>query len=1852
VTYADFAAWHRGWMTGPELERQLAFWKQRLAGAPESLDLPTDFPRPPTMSGAGATEWLRLPPAVTAALRAAGLRESATLFMTLLGAWATLLHQQTRAPELVIGTPVRGRNSADLETVAGFFVNALPLRIAVDPGRSFLELVRAIRADTIAAFGAQDVPFEHLVRVLDVRRDESRFPIYQAFFSYQDARQRPPRWGNLDHKNLPVFQPAAAQDVALWFLDGVDGVVGGLNYNTDILAEDTARRLAQRFLALVAAIAAHPERPLRELLALAPDERAQLDQWNATAQPLPAAADLASYVAPGLARDPAKVAIHHAGTTTTYAALTARRDQIAAALTGRGVGVGDVVAIHLERGPDMIAALLAVAATGATYLPLDPAFPPERLAFMLADSGAKAILADGDLAALGGDSARVLRLDHGDLPAGPAPTARAAAEDAAYLIYTSGSTGTPKGVAVPHRAVTNFLASMTARPGLTAADRLCAVTTLSFDIAVLELWLPLAVGAEVVLATRDQATDGHALKALLEDSRATIMQATPATWRMLIEAGWRGGPGVTALCGGEALPAELAEALLERTGALWNMYGPTETTVWSTCAHIRPGQGDITIGAPIANTTAWILDDAGQPVPIGVPGELCLGGAGVALGYHHRPELTAEKFITAGFLGGARLYRTGDLARWRPDGTLQHLGRTDFQVKVRGYRIELGEIEVALARHPALAQAAVVAGPGPGGEPRLIAYLVTHAGAAAPTSPALREHLRATLPDYMIPAVFVTLPALPLTPNGKVDRRALPAPADATAPAPTSYAAPRDALEQRIVDTFAEVLETDQVGVDDDFFALGGHSLLVARAALRLSSSLGWDLPIRAAFTHPTAAGLARWIATNRPAHAHRLALPKRTATTPPPLSLAQQRAWYLEQLQAGRPLFNMPAAFRLHGTVDAAALQRAVDLLVERHAALRTSIALHDGVPFQAIAAHIRVPIQFEDLTAATPDLDATSLAERLDAEAARPFDIGAPPLLRAHLWRTAATEHVFLLVVHHAIFDGTSLAIVLEEFGAVYASLVAGEPAYLPAVPATYADFAEWHRAWMTGPELARQLTFWQHQLAGAPEALDLPTDFPRPATMSGAGATAWLAIDAATADGLRRVARQCGATPFMVLAAAWSAFLAQLTRQSEVVLGTPVHGRVHPDLARVVGFFANAIPLRIAIDVTLSFRDLVASVRATTIDAFDAQDVPFEHLVRVVDRTRDPSRSPIYQAFIAYQDRRARAPHWGPVELEPLRVFPPAAMQDLALWLSDTTDGLIGSLNYNTDILAEDTARRLAQRFLALVAAIAAHPERPLRELLALAPDERAQLDQWNATAQPLPAAADLASYVAPGLARDPAKVAIRHAGTTTTYAALTARRDQIAAALTSRGVGVGDVVALHLDRSPAMIAALLGATAIGATYLPLDPGFPRDRLAFMLADSGARAVIADGDVDRARRRPAIVLRLDHGDLPAGPAPSARATADDAAYLIYTSGSTGQPKGVRVPHRAVVNFLAAMAERPGLDADAIGCARSPRCRSTSRCSSCGCRSPSAPRSSSPAATRPPTATPCARCSSSTTSRTCRRRPRPGACWSPAAGAAARASPRCAAARRCRPSSPRRCSSAPARCGTCTARPRPRCGRPARASSPGQGDVSIGTPIAGTPRGSSTTPAAAGADRRARRDRASAASASRSATTSAPRSPPSASCPTRVGSATDALPHRRSRSLARRRHALAPRSHRLPGEDPRLSHRARRDRGRAGAAPGDRPGHGGRRPRPRRRAAPDRLRRRARRRAHRRRAARAPQGRAARLHDPGAVRAAAGAAAHAQRQGRSPRAAGADRRRGRSSPELRRAAQPRRAGGGRGVA
>ncbi|HJV54046.1 MAG TPA: amino acid adenylation domain-containing protein, partial [Noviherbaspirillum sp.] len=679
VSYGDFAAWQREWMQGAELAAQLAHWKKHLAGTLEPLAVPCDAPRPATLSGRGATKWIQLAPELAEAAREVARSADATLFMAMLAVYALSLNKYTGQTEVVVGVPVRGRPVAALENVMGMFVNALPLKITIDPGASFMQLLRDVREQVVDAFKYPDVPFEHLVRELRVPRDRSRSPVYQALFSFQDARGRSRSWGNLDHEMIHVLQPSIAEDLALWLMDRPDGLAGGFSYNTDIISEESAELLRRRYEHLLAAVLARPDLPLHAL-PIPPSEQQQLAAWNATGRAYDRQACIQDLIECQAAAAPGRTAASDAEQSLTYAQLDARANRLAHALRARAIGRGSLVGLCVERGCDMLVAQLAILKSGAAYVPLDPSYPAERLQFM-ADDAALALLVtqSGRAGVVPFPRERTLLLD-GDaalLAAQPATavpddTYGARPEDAAYVIYTSGSTGQPKGVQVPHRAVVNFLSSMRQEPGIGAQDKLVAVTTLSFDIAVLELLLPLTVGAEVVLAGQDEARDPHALAALLTRSRASLMQATPGTWRMLLDAGWQAPPGFKALIGGEALSAELAARLLPAVSELWNMYGPTETTVWSTCWRVTDAQA-IRIGRPIANTSVWVLDEQRRPCPIGTPGEIWIGGDGVTLGYLNRAQLNAERYIDDPFSGtpGARLYRTGDRGRWCADGLLE-----------------------------------------------------------------------------------------------------------------------------------------------------------------------------------------------------------------------------------------------------------------------------------------------------------------------------------------------------------------------------------------------------------------------------------------------------------------------------------------------------------------------------------------------------------------------------------------------------------------------------------------------------------------------------------------------------------------------------------------------------------------------------------------------------------------------------------------------------------------------------------------------------------------------------------------------------------------------------------------------------------------------------------------------------------------------------------------------------------------------------------------------------------------------------------------------------------------------------
>jgi len=866
IQYADYAAWQREWLQGEVLTHQLEYWRSHLAGAPQVLELPTDRPRPSTESHRGAHYSFSIPREVSEGLGALSRHQGTTLYMTLLSGFVVLLSRYSGQQDLLVGTPVANRNRAEIEELIGLFLNTLVLRNDLSGDPTVQELLARVRERCLNAYAHQELPFEMLVEDLRPDRDLSRNPLFQVMLVLQNAPEQPFTLHGLRLTPVEVDRGAALLDLTLWVYETPEGLSGSFEYATDLFDRTTIERMAGHWRALLEAMIADPKRRLSELSLLTEAERHQLVvELNRTGRDYPRQA-LMQELFEGQARQaPEHTALRFGATALSYGELEGRANRIAQALRSRGVGRGQRVGLCVERGAEMLAAVLGILKAGAAYVPLDPAFPQERLRFMAEDAQLALLVSSSALAgSFGLPRERQLLLDADAKSIEAAPDTRlpldaqsARPEDPAYVIYTSGSTGKPKGVVVPHRAVVNFLSSMAREPGLSADDVLVAVTTLSFDIAVLELQLPLTLGATVVIASREQAIDGHALKTLLEQTGATVMQATPVTWRLLLEAGWQGGKGFKALVGGEGLPQDLAESLIASGIELWNMYGPTETTVWSTCARITDTARGITIGKPIANTTVYILDAHNNLCPIGVPGELCIGGEGVTLGYWNRPELTAERFIPDPFSTspGARLYRTGDRARWRNDGTLEHLGRLDFQVKIRGYRIELGEIETAIARHAAIREVVVVAREDIPGDQRLVAYLVAE-NPPADWVDQLRAQLRAALPEYMVPSAFVVLDKLPLTPNAKIDRKALPAP-ERSASDEAAYVAPRTPTEEILAGIWAEVLKLERVGRDDNFFELGGHSLLAMQVAARVRGALGVDLPLRKIFATQTIANLA-----------------------------------------------------------------------------------------------------------------------------------------------------------------------------------------------------------------------------------------------------------------------------------------------------------------------------------------------------------------------------------------------------------------------------------------------------------------------------------------------------------------------------------------------------------------------------------------------------------------------------------------------------------------------------------------------------------------------------------------------------------------------------------------------------------------------------------------------------------------------------------------------------------------------------------------------------------------------------------------------------------------------------------
>ncbi|RJS54143.1 non-ribosomal peptide synthetase [Bacillus subtilis] len=1506
-----------------QYEKDRQFWLDRFADAPEVVSLADRAPR---TSNSFLRHTAYLPPSDVNALKEASRYFSGSWHEVMIAVSAVYVHRMTGSEDVVLGLPMMGRIGSASLNVPAMVMNLLPLRLTVSSSMSFSELIQQISREI------RSIRRHHKYRHEELRRDLKLIGENHRLFGPQI--------------NLMLFDygldfagalgtthnlsAGPVDDLSINVYDRTDG--SGLRIDVDanpeVYSESDIKLHQQRILQLLQTASAGEDMLIGQMELLLPEEKEKvISKWNETAksEKLVSLQDMFEKQA---VLTPERIALMCDDIQVNYRKLNEEANRLARLLIEKGIGPEQFVALALPRSPEMVASMLGVLKTGAAYLPLDPEFPADRISYMLEDAKPSCIITTEEIAASLPDNLAVpeLVLDQAVTQeiikrySPENPDVSVSLDHPAYIIYTSGSTGRPKGVVVTQKSLSNFLLSMQEAFSLGEEDRLLAVTTVAFDISALELYLPLISGAQIVIAKKETIREPQALAQMIENFDINIMQATPTLWHALVTSEPEKLRGLRVLVGGEALPSGLLQALQDLHCSVTNLYGPTETTIWSAAAFLEEGlQGVPPIGKPIWNTQVYVLDNGLQPVPPGVVGELYIAGTGLARGYFHRPDLTAERFVADPYgPPGTRMYRTGDQARWRADGSLDYIGRADHQIKIRGFRIELGEIDAVLANHPHIEQASVVVREDQPGDKRLAAYVV--ADGAIDTA-ELRRYMGASLPDYMVPAAFVEMDELPLTPNGKLDRKALPAPDFSTS---VSDRSPRTPQEEILCDLFAEVLGLARVGIDDSFFELGGHSLLAARLMSRIREVMGAELGIAKLFDEPTVAGLAAHLDL---AQSARPALQRAERPEKIPLSFAQRRLWFLHCLEGPSPTYNIPVAVRLSGELDQGLLKAALYDLVCRHESLRTIFPESQGTSYQHIL----------DADQACPELHVTEIAEkelsdRL-AEAVRySFDLAAEPAFRAELFVIGPDEYVLLLLVHHIVGDGWSLTPLTRDLGTAYAARCHGRSPEWAPLAVQYADYALWQQELLGNEDnpnslIAGQLAFWKETLKNLPDQLELPIDYSRPAEPSHDGDTIHFRIEPEFHKRLQELARTNRVSLFMVLQSGLAALLTRLGAGTDIPIGSPIAGRNDDALGDLVGLFINTLVLRTDTSGDPSFRELLDRVRKVNLAAYDNQDLPFERLVEVLNPARSRATHPLFQIMLAFQNTPDAELHLPDMESS-LRINSVGSAKfDLTLEISEdrladgTPNGMEGLLEYSTDLFKRETAQALADRLMRLLEAAESDPDEQIGNLDILAPEERSSMvTDWQSVSEKIPHAC-LPEQFEKQAALRPDAIAVVYENQALNYAELNERANRLARMLISEGVGPGQFVALALPRSLEMAVGLLAVLKAGAAYLPLDPDYPADRIAFMLKDAQPAFIMtntkAADHIPPVENVPKIVL--DDPELaeklntyPAENPKNKDRTQPlsplNTAYVIYTSGSTGVPKGVMIPHQNVTRLFAA--------------------------------------------------------------------------------------------------------------------------------------------------------------------------------------------------------------------------------------------------------------------------------------------------------------------------------------------------------
>ncbi len=1329
--YTDYVRWQTEMLAGSEGERLQHYWREQLAGELPVLQLPTDRPRPPVQTYEGAGFPLVLDRELTDQIKALAQREGATLYMTLLAAFVVLLHRYTAQEEIVVGSPMASRGQAAFAQVVGYFVNLIALRTAPSGGLTFKAFLAQVRQTVLGALAHQDFPFALLVEKLQPRRDPSRTPLFQVSFALQKLQRLGELskffvqgtadtldFGGLKLEPLALSQQEGQFDLSLE-MGEVDGALSGvLLYNTNLFDRETIARMAQHLSTLLQAITATPERYLAELPLIEHFSPTRIPETFAPTDCLHRLFEAQ------VQRTPDAVAAVYQSETLTYCELNRRSNQLAHHLKSLGVGPEVPVGLCLERSPAILVAILATLKAGGAYLPLDPSYPEERLTFLLGDARPPVLISDqaerpggyeGHWVSLAGDCEAISQ--QSDLN----PVSAAAPENLAYIIYTSGSTGAPKGVLVTHANVTRLFTAAHPLFHFDHTDVWTLFHSYAFDFSVWEIWGALLHGGRLVVVPYLVSRSPERFYELLVAERVSVLNQTPSAFRQLIAIEAEQARDLalrTVIFGGEALQSAMLVPWFERHGdkpRLVNMYGITETTVHVTCSPLSTAT-DAGLGAPLADLQVYLLDRQLQPVPAGVVGEICVGGAGVTRGYLGRPDLTAARFVPDPFsqVGGKRLYRSGDLGRYRSDGRLEYLGRADQQVKLRGFRIEPGEIEAALLLHPAIQEAAVLVETGDG-EGRLVAYLVV-GRAAPPTANALYSYLKQKLPAHMLPGAFVVLEKLPLTANGKLDRKAIPGLGTGLAPGEGREA--RTPTEALLADIWAQVLRVERVGVTDDFFALGGHSLSATQVIARVRTHFKVELPLHVLFAEPTVASLAHQIDKIQQ---------EATGGAPPPLlptprtqpvaaSFAQQRLWFLDQLTPGNAAYNISAALLLTGALDAAALEAAFNEMIRRHEGLRTNFVVRGEQVMQEIAQERTLTLAHVDLQHLEGDIQADAAQQLVLDAAACPFKLERDLLVRATLVQLAPTRQVLIFVMHHIISDAWSMEVMTQEVAALYTAFYRGATSPLPPLAVQYADFALWQRNWLSAAVLEAQVAYWRQQLAGL-TVLQLPTDRPRPERPSFRGAMQSLSIPRTLVEGVEALSREHDVTPFMTLLATFQVLLHRYTGQDDIPVGTPVAGRTRVETEALIGFFVNSLVLRGDLSGQPNFLTLLGRVRKMALEAYAHQEVPFEKLVEALQRTRDPGRHPLFQVFFVYNNIPQNPIDLPELAVQPFEVdsgYKQTAKFDLELSVVETQAGLSAVMNYSTDLFDKDTIIGMLDHLKVLLEAVVASPEQTLLDI----------------------------------------------------------------------------------------------------------------------------------------------------------------------------------------------------------------------------------------------------------------------------------------------------------------------------------------------------------------------------------------------------------------------------------------------------------------------------------------------------------------------------------------------------------